>query len=172
MKFTIVKDYVFGIGFPVGIVDKETGDLFSEIDRTSTTKFRSQQYRRSHVQLFIFNLLLVAGFGLIGSSDLANNLFIWLSFALLITSSIVRYSILGMADLPANKLDERERLLRGETLVKSYNYLGFATIFLMLATVLWGGAVTPHHVVVATILFIATSITLPSAIIAWKEEEI
>lgn len=172
MKFTIVKDYVFGIGFPVGIVDKESGDLFSEIDRTSTTKFRSKQYRRGHAQLFVVNLVLVAGFGLFASSKLANNLFIWLSFALLITSSLVRYSIFGMADLPANKLDERERLLRGETLVKSYNYLGFATIYLLLATVIWGGVITPHHVIVATILFIAASVTLPSAIIAWKEEEI
>ena len=172
MKFNIVKDYVFGVGFPVGLVDSQTGDLFSAIDRTSAVKFRSKQFRRSHVQLFVFNLMVVAGFGLFGTTHQSNILFICFSLALLLTSSLVRYSILGIADLPSGKLDERERILRGDTFVQAYKYLGFSAIYFLFASVLWGGVITHHNMIVVTILFTASSITLPSAIIAWKQAEI
>lgn len=172
MKPTIVKDYIFGIGIPIGIAALPKEDFFSTNQENSSIGFRSKKSRRSHVQLFILNLLLVASFGFFGNSSITNTIFIVVSLALLITSSLVRYSVLGLVDLPNSRLDERERILRAEVFVKSYKILGVALIVALLVTALLGVTITSDHVIVLAVLFLASSLTLPSAVIAWEQEDI
>lgn len=172
MKFAIVKDHIFGVGFPVGIVDKDSADLLTNLDRTSATRFRSKSFRRSHVQLFIFNLCAVVGFGLIEHGGLLKAFFMLSSLLLIVTISLIRLSILGIADLPESLVDERERFLRGTVFMRSYKYLSFGIGYVLLALMLWGKSITPHQVIVGTIVFLALAIALPSAIIAWTEEDI
>lgn len=171
-KVHLVKDYIFGVGFPVGIVSGKKNHPNESVDPASDLKFRSKQFRRSHVQLFACNLILVGAVGLFSGGDLTNFLFITLSLSLLITSTLIRYSILGLVDLPIELLDERERLLRAETLATSYKYLGFGAIYVLIALILWGEPLSTHHLIVVAILFSASAITLPSAMIAWKQEVI
>ena len=172
MKVTIVKDYIFGVGFPVGIVDKGTADLFTDIDRNSENKFRSKSFRRGHVQLFILNICAVIGFGFVENGGIFKMMFVASSILLLATISIIRFSILGLADLPNSLVDEREKSLRDSIFMKSYKYLSFSMAYLLAALVLWGESVTNHQIIVGSIVFLAIAVALPSAIIAWTEEDI
>jgi hypothetical protein len=172
MKPTIVKDYIFGIGIPIGIAALPKEDFFSSNHEDSSIRFRSKKSRRGHVQLFILNLLLVASFGFFGNSSITKTIFVVASLALLITSSLVRYSVLGLVDLPNSRLDERERTLRAEAFVHSYKILGVSLIVALLVSALFGVTMTADHVIVLAVLFFASTLTLPSAVIAWGQEEI
>lgn len=168
MKLSVNKSYMLGFGFPIGVQKKESTIKAVENEFLGESRFRSHAFRKGHVQLFILNIIAILAVGFLEKDSISNYLLIALTITLLVTSTLVRYSVSQLPDLPSDFLDERERHLRDETLTVSYKWLTFITAGFMIASAFNNQPISSQNTLVSLIAFSAIALTLPSLIMAWK----
>ena len=168
IKNHISREYFFGIGIPLGYTKSGQLPVLKARESDRPSRFYSQGFRRSHVQLFFAILAAFLFSGLMSSNTLITTL---IGLSMLIPIVLIRVSIYSIADLPIEELDEREIVVRESGFVKAYKIL-FALLVLVVALITWTQPTLETRVlIISTIALVVTAYILPSALIAWQSRD-
>ena len=173
------------IYWSLGVTEKGTRALLTD-ENSKFRWLRSQKNRRVLVVLQALGIVLVSlgsyypmlKVNLSSGQDLVFfGIAALLAIALtLISYSLLRVAVRGIADAPDDLLDERQVLVRNSSYRHAYLALGYvvAVLFALLVlgpnlTLFESGASDASYLMIGCIFAFAT---LPSMILAWREKDI
>ncbi len=85
---------------------------------------------------------------------------------------LVRVTTRGVADYPADALDERQIAVRDNSYLQAYRFLGGVVAVALLAVIAFAGPVVSRQVLLTALTAtIFALVAAPSCVVAWTEKE-